>query len=402
MKQIQRVMGGLLTLLLVFGTGWFLIGVVQNRTEAKPAQQPAMTPEIARAVSTPLPVATPAPDWETATLDQIQFGKPKVVFSHNDNIRIYDWLPDNRRLLLEIGDPTKTDVENLAERYRIVTLDVETGEIVEYGRRPGRDVYPVWVEAVQGVAYDFYDHWHGKLPEIRLGLGEKRIRVVAQSNAYLGVDPRTDDLLYLERGKSQNALYAVDTKQNRTVSILSVRDLPGGQLRIDPAGRWLASFPGRLSKKPLYLADRDRGTVTKIDFSPWWPIDAAWNSNSDKIALVLGTGDRLLSKSRLAILEIGTMKWHFIDLPAQFVTGIEWAPKRYLLAKGTPADSTEMSGFHKFWLVDTTNGDFRETDYFTPTMVTENIFWSWSNKGDLAWLDGDRIIVTPIIVKEGQ
>ena len=401
MKQIQRIAGGLMTLLLLFGAGWFLIDLLQSRTEIEPAQQPAMTSEVVRAV--PTPISTSTLDWETATLDQIQFGEPKVVFTHNDHIRIYDWLPDNRRLLLEIGDPKKTDVEEVGERYRIVTLDVETGEIVEYGRRPNLPHPPVWLETVDGVGFLYWNAWKGETPEVRLGFSDGKMETVSYGETQLAVEPKQKTLLMLKAETTGNRLQMVDVTQPKpTPSPVNTIDLPWGKLRVDPTGRWYASFWGGLSKKPLYLANRDEGTVTKIDFTPWWPIDAAWSPDGDKIALILGTGDMLLSKSKLAMLELKTIKWHFIDLPAQFVTGIEWAPKRYLLAKGTPAGSIEMSDFHKFWLVDTTNGNFRETDYFTPTMVTEDIFWSWSDKGDLTWLDGDRIIVTHITVEEGQ
>lgn len=79
----------------------------------------------------------PPPEWTDATLDQIRFGEPRVVLTDTHLIKVIAWLPDNQRLLLELG--TDEPVVN----FRIVTLDVVTGESVEYGRRPEREIPPI-------------------------------------------------------------------------------------------------------------------------------------------------------------------------------------------------------------------------------------------------------------------
>jgi len=384
MKRLLKLTEGLLGVLLLVGLVFSLNSLFQAQVTQSDVAVPTQIAESNPAVAS---TTAPALTWEMATLDQIRFGEPRVVFTNTGLIKIHDWLPDNRRLLLEVEDPKRQDP---AIHYRIVTLDLPTGEITEYGRRRDWDASPVWLEKARGVAFTIWNTWAGESPQVHLGFAGGQVRVLDRhAYASLAADPQTGNLFYLKQEDPTNTLQVVDVAQGLTVaSPLRQDNLPWGELRVDPTGQWLASFRGRLSHAPLHLANRHKTNVTRVEFDSWWPLDGTWSPDGRRLALVLGNGDMLISISKLALLNPETLKWQFINLPAQFITELEWGPSsRFLLVRGVPLGFTPADPY-EFWLVDVMLGTFKKVSYFPPNTFPEYPFMAWSRTGQLAWLKG--------------
>jgi len=384
MKQVRGWIGGLVGLTLLIALVLALNFVFQA--------------QVTQTGAAPPPTSAMADMWKNATLDTIQFGEPRAVFTYTAGIKIYDWLPDNRRLLVELEDPI---TQNPNARYRVVTLDVETGQLVEYGRRMDwSERTPVWLEKVPGVAFVTWNTWTGESPKVLLGMAGGHMRILDEhANATLAVDPRTGYLLYLKPETPQQPLWAVDVVSGRMVeSPLMQANFPDGQLRIDPTGQWLVSMGDYFNRAPLYLANRNKGQINKIEFKSWRALDAIWSPHGNNLALILGTGDGLLTQSQIALLNPENLEWHFINLPTQFVIEVDWGPsERYFLVRGVPLEH-EISTPHKLWLVDTTSGGWKETSNFPPIIHPESIFMAWSKTGQVAFLRGHQIMVTQALL----
>jgi hypothetical protein len=79
-------------------------------------------------------------------LDKYEFSEPRVVLTSTVGIEIADWLPDNNRLLVTRIDPQ-------TQQERIETLDTRSGELHLHAQRGSHYGKPVWLSAIQGVAY---------------------------------------------------------------------------------------------------------------------------------------------------------------------------------------------------------------------------------------------------------
>lgn len=349
-------------------------------------------------ISSGTPTAeTSAADWENAALDQIQFGEPRVAFTHGAGIKLYSWLPDNRRLLVELEDPKEKDP---AKRYIVATVNVETGELLEYGhRRDFSDRPPVWVENVQGIAYPTWNTWQQEPPRILLGLSGNRVQVVDEhANAYLAPDPRTGNFLYLEMETPDQPVHLFSATENRELFIQpAIAQLPYRFLRTDAKGRWIASLNGfdesGSANKVVYV-DRESGQVSQVELDAKWVLDGAWSPNARHLALTLGNGSQWLSESRLVILNPQSQKVRNLNLPTLLFPELDWGPSsRHLLVRQVPLGS-EPSQPHRLLLIDIKDGKMKRVPLFEGTIHPEPIYIAWSANGLVAWLKGNNIMIT--------
>ena len=372
--------------------------VVPTRITPPPMQTPTSpasplpTPTPPRATPSPpvpwptAPPYTPPPDWTNVTLDRIRFGEPTVVLTHTNLIKVIEWLPDSRRLLLELG------TGEFPLTNRIVTLDVITGEMVEYGRRTSRDIAPLWVEQAQGVVFDFWIS--DSPPELRFGRAMGQVRTLDQADARPTVHRPSGRLLYVPVGAT---LRAREVASGQAVPPpFQAELLPFGKLRADPQGRWLISLWGRggpWGPGGLHLADMSRRTVRQIDlrdpaqpFINWWPFDAVWSPDGQQAALVLAQGENLVLASKLAILDPETGRWRWLDLPPQFVTEVDWAPDgRIVILMGSDLVYGSSFANDSVWFVDTATGEYRNLNLLPPQT---SLGWGWN----LAWSPDGRYV----------
>lgn len=370
-KWIEGFLGALLIATLV---------LMLNSLFQAQVSQPSTAPPLASALAqraTP----TPALTWETATLEQIRFGEPRAVLTHTAGIKIYNWLPDNRRLLLELG----TDDPIL--HNRIVTLDVETGQVVEYGRRPDRNIAPAWVESAQAVAYEF--HTDQIASQLRLGFADGSFVVIEQTEAYPAVGPKSGILYYLAGVASGPILRAFDVRLKRPVSVpfKPGTDLRYGKLRLNRQETKVIGFlnpwvesgdlqTGQVRDYPL----PNVGGVSK-DICPPFVSEAQWSADGKTAAVIIGCFERgLIRFSKLYLLDTKTGEWRLVDLPVQFITELDWGPStRHIMVMG--ADLPYGSAFETdtFWLVDIKTAKYKEFKWYPPEASLQwgtNMAWS--------------------------
>jgi Tol biopolymer transport system component len=233
----------------------------------------------------------PPPERGGPGLDKYEFSEPRVVLTHTSGIAIADWLPDNSRLLITRSYPRSS-------RERIETLDIRNGEIQLYAERDQHNGKPVWLSAIQGVAYS-----------------------AAPPNARGG-----QFALLISRVQPPETETAVTSEGNGAAL--------GGSLAVEPGGRRL-----------LYLVDRTGGrlqswdTVTRInqatafDIAEWGPpltpgtqyvAHPVWSPNGSRFAI--------FAHSTLFLVEPGPNR--VCEVPARgWVLGLysQWSPNsRYL------------------------------------------------------------------------
>jgi hypothetical protein len=121
---------------------------VRSPTPRQPA--PASPTPVATQVGQRVPYCTfpggEPPERGGPGLDKYEFSEPQVVLTNTGSIAIVNWLPDSNRLLVTRSYPK-------SYRERIETVDIRTGEVQLYAERDHHNGKPVWLSAIQGVAY---------------------------------------------------------------------------------------------------------------------------------------------------------------------------------------------------------------------------------------------------------
>lgn len=345
----------------------------------------------------PTPKATKKPkvDWADAKLKQVKFGKARTILTLNGQIKIWSWLPDNRRLLVELEDPESKEV---ITRFRIVTLDVKTGEIVDYGRRRDVGPAPVWIEKTSSIAY-LWDIFPGGKPEIRLGQAGGQVQTLAEGFAGLSVQANSENIYYLLVNTKPNALRLTRASQPELApsSPFAQLALPWGTPKIDPRGKRLVI----IGRPDFHVLDLESGELQiypvaeqqqGFELSPVWAMSGVWNPNGTDLAVTLGANmnnGRNSSGplfSQLALFDPTSGKVQDLKLPTHWVHEYEWSPKgRFLLAKGGDPESRELYP-NTFWLVDPRDAKFRQIEYFPQFSDTTASSMAWSANGRLAWV----------------
>lgn len=342
---------------------------------------------------TPKPTKTQKITWKNTTLKQIHFSDPILAFTNSQRIKIYQWLPDNRRLLLEIEQLNPKDPN---QPFQIVTLDTQSSEIVEYGQREDSDFPPVWIQETNQVAYLSNRSWLKESPKLILGSVGNQSKIIDEGHASLGIDSVTGGLLYLKRETPNEVIHLYDSSQESLISApFASPDFSWGQLFVDPKGNWLASLLGHLSTGPLNLVNRSEDNTKVVDFNTMklrtgqaWPINAAWSPNGKYLALILASGsNNQVNSSDLVLYSPKTQKTKLVDLPMDYLSELEWGPNnRFLFVRGAIKGLDDLQS--GFWLVDTKKGTENRVANFPNAIFAGNYpFMTWSSDGQLAWLN---------------
>jgi hypothetical protein len=369
---------------------------------ARPPQPPSPPPLPTQAADR-VPFCTfpggPPPDRGGPGLDRYQFSEPRIVFTSTSGIFIADWLPDNNRLLIMRNIP-------LSNLERIETLDTRTGEVQLYAERDGHNGKPVWLPAIQGVAYS-----HG-LPhtlELRISRGQppETTTVVASAgnNANLGfslaVEPGGRHLMYLvDRavGRLQSWDSVARTNQATAFDVgewLPPLDLsrPNAQYFVtpiwNPNGTRLAIFAGQ----SLFLVEPGVNRVCEVNRGRWLFImvtASQWSPNGRYLAVTATTElpDPLVRSTELVVLDVLTGDLRRLPLPVErrYVTTVVWSANSQCLAVLNKVSSPQDWTKYKLFLVDVVTGDVRP-------MWPEHIFGTAGRPGEqMAWSRNGRLL----------
>lgn len=384
-----------------------LMGLFQSSVTETAAQNTPATEATREGRATPKPTKKPKVAWADATLEHVKFRKARTILKLNGQIKIWSWLPDNRRLLVELEDP---ESKKVTTRFRVVTLDVKTGEIVDYGQRREVGPAPVWIEKTSSVMYVWDTFPPGK-GEIRLGQAGGQFQTMANGYAQLGVQPYTRNIYYLLVGAVPNALRLTRAGQPELAPQIpfSQLPLPWGLPKIDPQGQRLVI----IGSPDFHILNLENGELQTYpvaeekssELSPVSAMKGVWNPNGTTLAVALGANNNNGPGSgsifsQLALFDPTTGKVQDLKLPTHWVHEFEWSPKgRFILAKGGDPETRELYP-NTFWLVDPKDGAFRQLKYFPPVSDTTDTSMAWNAKGKLAWVqnvpEGLGIAITQV------
>jgi hypothetical protein len=364
----------------------FDFATVQANTLAAPTPRPSLTPITGQTQS--------AVEWENATLDQVQFSDPKIILSQNAQIKIWSWLSDNKRLLAELEDPTSQQVET---RFRIVTLDTESGEILEYGRRRNLGSPPLWHERTQTITFSWQE-FLGLSPQIRVGRIGGHVQIAVQALASYTVNSNSGEAFYRVASGMPTILGSFNlesptpTPSYRYLGLALPLGAPlvnqaGTQLAIVGSPTWgmLDLDTARLRTFPsLAPAEQnsEAGPVTQGTGNE------QWSPNGKQIAFlqVIQSVENRFRGESLALLDSLTTTVLPVSLPINDFMELDWSPaSRFILARGGDPETLELYP-NSYWLVDSNTRESIMLDYFPRTADAGSTLLAWSADGKIAWV----------------
>jgi WD40 repeat protein len=392
-------------------------------TPTQPPYPPPATPTIApTAVPRCTFAARSAPAVPGPSLDTYHFSEPQVVLTHTSAIGIAGWLPDGQRLLITRDIPG-------TNRQAIETFNIRTGELSVYAERNGSNGKPIWLLALNAVAYSTLVDQHHELWVSR-GDPQRVERAVPDVlGLSLATEPDGKHLLYFSRLTGERP-------QQLNVETRAVQEMPLdlAQLRYpkypEPVQSMLGPSVFKIVWRPdgsqvvfytipwTFLFDVTTNQVCEIDLGqtrvegmPIWALEAKWSPNGRYLALITtgtfpgqasGTGASILY-TELTILDMETGNLRILQ-PApdinggqHYVTDITWAPDSYYLAVLGIVRIDEMGSEKEVvFIVDATTGELRQS---LSDRDLGGGLWHWQ----IAWSpDGSQLAVNCPTSEEGR
>lgn len=329
-----------------------------------PGPSPNATPVFATAMPTliPPPICDIKPPVEvnmsyTETPSNFPlFSEPTIVATNSVGFSVAEWLPDNQRLLISQGDGAFGSIS---------TLNVATGEIVEYAQR--RDLSGsslIWLEETQGVMFvdATAEGW-----ELRFSDGAEMITLADElASVFLAKDPsgeRVATSFSLEPG----TLMTVDatgqtelittTALNEATKRVPLSSSDGHRLAWSPNGNWLVQYNG----ENLYLINVQTPKICSVDLGDYGEAGrgrvfyAQWSPDGRYLSMAI---KRQHSTPELNILDIESMELSILSIPLDTETwppdsigGSVWSPNSQMILMQTGSYDAEIGKTVAEWLL---------------------------------------------------
>jgi hypothetical protein len=367
-------------------------------TPRQPGPPPLPTQAAGRVLFCTFPGGGP-PDKGGPGLEKYDFSEPRVILTSTVGIEIADWLPDNNRLLV-------SRIDSQSGLERIETLDTRTSEVQLYARPDSHNGRPIWLPAIQGVAYsDVLYTARGRQFALRISRGqpaETETIVTSEGNNVamgfsLAVEPGGRRLMYLVDhaiGRLQSWDSVARTNQATAFDVgewLPPLDLsqPNAQYFVTPIwspnGTLLAVFAGQ----SLFLVEPGPNRVCEVSRGRSWfvmPYTSQWSPNARYLAIIASTEqpDPLIKSTDILVLDVLTGELRQLPLSTKrdLVTTIAWGANSQHLA--VLAKITSGTPHANLFLVDVVTGDVRP-------MLSEHTFGSGAAWGQqMAWARNGR------------
>ena len=450
MRMLRNGLGLLLLLALAASAAWLIVQSRPRPPQAAgsplptptavrsptPSRSPSPTARQPGPPASPTPAATRVgqrvpfctfpggepPDKGGPGLDKYEFSEPRVVLTSTAGIAIADWLPDNNRLLIMRSDP-QTGLE------LIETLDVRTGAVQLYAERVAHNGKPIWLSAIQVVAYSDIPSLKTNpqltTPPSELHIGRVQppeIETVATSQGVYGllgfslaVDPSGRHLLYMldrtgDRLQSWDSMARTNQATAFDVAIWRhsspVASQPMWQHMVTPLwspnGTRLAVFVGPGS---LFLVEPGHDRVCEVDLGRRWSKAelSKWNSNGRYLALI--TSDEapspLVGRTDVTVLDVLTGEMRTLPLPTDrgSVMEVSWGSNgQHLVMLAKSANEQERSTQAKLFLADVATDNVQQ-------MLSEPLRGGSAQWGEqMSWAHNGRLLAVkcPVIAEIGS
>ncbi len=345
-----------------------------------------------------------APATTDSMLDAYVFSEPQVVLTHKVAIKIIEWLPDNRHLLI------KRQISDQTSREYVEIFDTQTGEIQRYGETRYSGTEPVWLQAEQAVAY--IDFTLDDQRTLYISRGGDAIEQAATNIASRHLARMSDgrQVIYFiatDRGQPQ----VFDLTQVQTTALQVNLHLPVEetampdykaqyQIAPHPDGNQIAFY----NNSAFYLADTANERVCEIDLGEYggrkhWALSAHWSPDGRYLAAFVVIGEPIVPFIHLTLVDMLTGEQRLVDIDNDHLYALAWSPnsRDFLLLAQDP----ETDHQHKLYLVDAVTGDTR------PVLENSSFINSgfkgvaWSQTGQIALTCPTIMPVSPTIA-EGQ
>lgn len=293
--------------------------------------------------------------YEEAPSNFPVFSKPTIVAINDVGFSIAEWLPDNQRLLVSQGDGAFGTIS---------TLDVTTGEMVEYAQRRDVSNQPIWLDEAQGVMFveATAEGW-----ELRFSNGQNVTTLANElASVSLAKEPyseRVTAVFSLEPG----ALMTVDTtgqieivttmELNEETKRVPLSSTDGYRLAWSPNRNWLVQY----NNENLYLINAQTQSICSVDLGDYGEAgkgrvsSVQWSPDGRYLSMAI---KRQRPTPELNILDIESMELNILSIPLNTETwppesigGSTWSPNSQIILLQAGSYDAEMGKTVANWLL---------------------------------------------------
>ncbi len=360
-------------------------------TARQPGPPPLPTQAAGRVPFCTFPGGEP-PEKGGPGLDKYDFSEPRVVLTNTAGLAIADWLPDNNRLLITRSYPQ-------SNRERIETLDIRDGKIQLYAERDQHSGKPVWLSAIQGVAYSAAppNARGGQFALLisRVQPPETETVVTSEGNGTalgvsLAVEPGGRRLLYLVdraggRLQSWDTVARINQATAFDIAEWGSPLAPGEQYIAHPFWSSNGARFAIFTYSTLFLVEPGPNRVCEVPVQGWiLGLYSQWSPNSRYLAIITSDEqpDPLVHSTALLVLDGLTGEQRKLTFQANqaSITDVSWGPdSRHLVVfVRTPGIHREDRPTEKLLLMDVVTGDMRQ-------MLPERTFGGGRDGERMTW-----------------
>ena len=257
-----------------------------------------------------------------AVKPKLDYSEPKVVLTHDAEIGIAGWLPDNERLLIT--------QDTSGDQSSIETFNVISSEIQTYAKRNGSMEKPVWFNEKNGAIFTTYTNDHY---EIWISYGSlEKLEQISNDGSSFSLSPDEKQLLYLSQSKQyQLQVWDTSSKLSQPLSIdlrnweynrysntisVDIADIHRFQSAWSPDSSNIVFY----TNPWVFMFDRNTNQLCEIDLGekdfPRWAFNVQWSPNGQFLAMLTTTSlpGMLYSSSELILIDLSTGNSQIINI----------------------------------------------------------------------------------------
>ncbi len=348
----------------------------------------------------------PEPEAIADSLDDFIFAEPKILPSLSTNVRVAQWLPDNRRFLFV------RDLPEMRQQIEIFDVESRLSQIVAERRTLYYNA-PVWLQALNAAVYS--EEQKLKISNMDVITNQLWMSKGTPKSAQILTDDLQDLSLAVNSDGDQVAYLADNQSPLHNPELMTIQAADSNPLHFDTANLILpTNEPLQMAWRPgtsqivfynygdrggyLFLVDIDTNKTCRINIGGWAGL-ARWSANGRYLAAIRSWGRLPSRRSELVVLDGMTGVLYTISVLPKDAKGehqvedIAWASdNRHLVVIGESFDHSipdangKYSRKPKLYLVDFINNQRKQ---ILPNRECYSVWWGTS----LSWSpDGSKLL----------